>query len=317
MGKSIVELFKRIVELFKRILERKKEKREAGNKIIIIGLPNSGKTVFFFTMIIQLQKEFNLPSIKYTIRSCNRDGSNLGSEFHKTIQRGVWPVKTTTTTNEHTTFSYQIISENAFFQNIKTIDYTDYPGEVYRVALADPSTVEDHLLKEFENDAAKIMLEIVKAYGVFILVDAVELLEEKNSTFNNIVYGLSDILSNSKVKRVALIFTKTDLCPSKTKEDLIESLNNQNCDTLLQLKKVKHFESFMVSAVETEVNLKGIRVPIQNYSPGKHSKGLLEAIKWMLDLKGITIKPIPCEQCDGTGKVDQDCEDIPALEQVK
>jgi hypothetical protein len=287
MKKSV---FSEVVEWTNHLREKVIEKVIEGKNIVLVGLPNSGKTVFFITMINQLQRRLSSKECKYSIISNSRSGSNLGDRFFKTIRKGAWPDKTETGADDKAIFSYRIILEdNMVMTQLRDIDYLDYPGEAYQIAFGDHTKLSDpnnNIKETYGDDADKIKSHINDAYGVFVIIDSEKLFEEDNELFNDIVWGLSDKLSKSKVKKVALVFTKTDMCPSKEKEDLIQILNDQNPDTLNQLQRID-FESFMVSAVEAEVNLDGILVPIKDYSPEKHSKGVLEPIKWMLNLKEL------------------------------
>lgn len=254
------------------------------DKYFIIGMPQSGKTVFFVTMmqyLMLIQKQIKKIDISPVDSNSNNFVSNNINSFlssdnqwiDKTMKGGIYKYK---------------INYKRFFHNTEVVvEYFDYPGEVFIKAFH-PEIRGQYA--EFSDQANSLKNEIASSKGIFILIDSIRLYEGFDSQMSSIVFEA--IKTISRKSKVAIVFTKKDVFESYSDFNPYEKLRRMNPGIMNKLEMdIDNFETFFISSVKTELK-DGERVPPDDYCPTVNSENLLQPIKWMLELEENTLERI-------------------------
>jgi len=247
-------------------------------KYFIIGMPRAGKSVFFATMMHSFMTiQNNFSNIK--ISPMNNDSNSFISENINSYlsNNNQWIDKT----DKGETYSFEIKRKNlGIFNHKYNVEYSDYPGEAFIKAFhPDPDPKYNH----YEEQAVQLKKSIEISNGVFVIIDSIELYEGFNSEMSSIIFEV--IKTISKKSRIAFVFTKKDAFISNKSFKPFDSLKKMNPGLIakLEMNMKDKAKSFFISSVDTVIK-NGKRVPPDNYIPAKHSKDLLDPIKWILNI---------------------------------
>ena len=247
------------------VFSRGKEKKE----IILIGLPNSGKTVFFCTGMELLQRRFNKLS-NYCITYPDLATQNMVSDVIKDLRAQKWPAKTMEV--------QEACARISFENHEREIICRDHGGGAFS------KTFLSGKIDEYMGNEKEYLKDIKTASSVALIIDSAMLNEEVEDCFYDGLYNMINAIKRNKFRRFAIIFTKNDLTkltPLKA-EEKFESL----CpNTYANLKKLrKEYRFFSVSSVRC-VNEAGNFIPPRGYSPLEHSEGLDDTLCWLLEME--------------------------------
>jgi hypothetical protein len=252
-------------------------------KYVFVGPPGSGKTVYFMCAIDRLQRGMiDLHPERFALRSLNSETLKIQGGALAAMKKGKWPPKT----QEPHTLSFALSRHVGFLKGIRLatlnyqLHYHDYPGEAFEEAFGDERTKQPL----WEDAAQTLKQDLQKADGVFLVIDTPKFHDSGEEDYHLQLFRLFEYLDkNKRTKRVAVVFTKSDLfrehpdfCP--------KSLLRERCPNIWNyLQRVKS-EYFFVSAVTSPaVDSKGRITPPKEYDTTQ-SERLIDPIVWMLDL---------------------------------
>jgi GTPase SAR1 family protein len=248
--------------------------------VLVIGLPNAGKTVFFNVMLNKLQHLFNAYEGKFFVRYDNDETQNRVSDAIERLRESKWPDVETKYEISHVTIA---CTDNRGKPVEKKLAYVDYGGEV----LAGLSPAEADALSADSEAVDNLKKSVGSASKIMLVVDATMLGEkignESDKNFSRILQQLLEAVQNAnKAKKIALIFTKGDMLDEETKNNAEKLFRDRyrNVYSYLKSTQVK-FKAFLVTAVKCP----DLRTPPKDFDSAKHSEGLIEPIEWLLDIK--------------------------------
>jgi len=279
-GKKVVE------EVYDTVGEKIKEIKETllstSGSYIFIGPPESGKTVFFITMVdrlLRLQIEKDMP---YEMTFRTKETEDFITQMINEMAKSKWPLKTA----KGNIYEVDITTRNVLFMKSNGIlSFHDYGGEVFLDAFSGPEIGSE---SKFKEEAEAMKVEIKQAKGIFLVIDTVELYNNmQEEKLLNCLFYLSDFLKKERNKnmRLAVIFTKSD--------QFIEKDSLFNPESIFKEKykypnayvnfKDQNTRYFFVTAIKEPSIIDGKYMPPKNYK-STDSVNILEAAKWMLEI---------------------------------
>jgi hypothetical protein len=247
--------------------------------VLVLGLPDAGKTVFFNVMLDRLQRLSNAYNgkSKFLVQYGNETKERVSAVIGR-LRESEWPDATT----EYEISDVMIACTSISGKTVeKKLVCADYGGEVLAKAAgfspeesdtssADPKAVDN--LKKSVESASMIML----------VMDTVMLGEKPGNEAGNDNMFSRIFQDAEKVERIALIFTKGDMLDEETKNSAENFFINRYPNTISQFKSMQvKFKAFLVTAAKCP----DLRTPPKDFDSGKHSEGLIEPIEWLLDIK--------------------------------
>lgn len=270
-------------DMISTLLEYAKKLHNTEPKYVFVGPPGSGKTVYFICAIDLLQRGMiDLHPERFALRAQNSETLKIQGGALAAMKKGKWPPKT----QKSHTLSFVLSRHYEFVKWVPpvTLDYQlyyhDYPGEAFEDAFGDESTKQPL----WEDAAQTLKQDLQKADGVFLVIDTPKFHDSGEEDYHLQLFRLFEYLDkNTRTKRVAVVFTKSDLfrndhdfCPKRLLRERYPNIWNY-------LQRVKS-EYFFVSAVASAaVDSKGGITPPKDYGTTQ-SERLIDPIVWMLEL---------------------------------
>jgi len=277
-GKKVVE------EVYDTVGEKIKEIKETllstSGSYIFIGPPESGKTVFFITMVdrlLRLQIEKDMP---YEMTFRTKETEDFITQMINEMAKSKWPLKTA----KGNIYEVDITTRNVLFMKSNGIlSFHDYGGEVFLDAFSGPEIGSE---SKFKEEAEAMKVEIKQAKGIFLVIDTVKLYNNmKEEKLLNCLFYLSDFLKKERNKnmRLAVIFTKSDQFIEKDSLFNPESIFKEKYPNAYVNFKNRNTRYFFVTAIKEPIIIDGKYMPPKNYK-STDSVNILEAAKWMLEI---------------------------------
>ena len=244
--------------------------QEKGKKeIILIGLPNSGKTVFFCVGMELLQRRFNKLS-DYYITYPDLATQKMVSDVIKELRAQKWPAKTMEV--------QEVCARISFAGHEREIICKDYGGGAFS------KTFLSENIDEFIGNEKEYLKAIKSASSIALLIDSAMLCEEVDDFFYDGLHKMMSAIKDNKLKRFAIVFTKNDIA-KLTPRKAEEKFESQCPNAYAHLKKLrKEYRFFSISSVQC-VAVGGNYVPPEGYSPLDHSEGLDDLLYWLLEIE--------------------------------
>jgi signal recognition particle receptor subunit beta len=257
-----------IVRRFRKIRRKEKygDELEAAqariqSTIILIGLPNSGKTVFWNVALNKLQSQLN--ETKNTRLRLGMETNNYNSSLLATLtdeKNPRWP------SQEQETIAYDF-------------DITGKP-KIY---------IKDFPGKDFTEFNNRLKNNLKESGIIFLIIDSAQLYGKKNNTnlrdtldkFMSYLQSIDEKLKNTKI---GIVFTKNDIYNSEHIVIVPEEELKKRCQNFYSILTAGNFlhkyKFFYVSAVGTRINDDGDIVPEWN-----DNDSTLDPFLWAFELK--------------------------------
>jgi hypothetical protein len=250
--------------------------------VLIIGLPEAGKTVYVNVMIDRLRRLFNTydNTGRYTLKCLDDETEGRVGNVMAYLKNKKWPATTSGSEISKIKIAY-VNQKNKHVE--KEFIYHEYGGEVLEIATGESQSVS----VAPEEILASLKTDIETASNIMLVMDATMLGEKsgnpKNKKFARILRSLLGLIENiGKARKIALIFTKGDMLDYETRNDikkLFETLYPSAYSSFRGMET--QFEMFLVTAVKCP----DMMTPPKDFDSAKHSEGLIEPIEWLLDIK--------------------------------
>jgi len=247
-------------------------------KLLFIGPPRSGKTVFFSAMVDCLIRQSNKQGSAYT---CISDGLPSGQFVQRVIQslgKQVWP-KEGGAADANGELTYLLTHKGRLFNTQYELSCCDYAGETFNAAYGDPDTIESEV---DDDQVERLKSEVNSADIIFVIVDAVRLQDGNCPEIEDSLLGVVDVSRKLKVW-TAFVLTQKDEFEYEDHDSVIAQLIDDYPGLYATLRQMSA-EFFWVSSVIAETGADGRRVPPKKYQSEKDSIDLLAPINWALSL---------------------------------
>lgn len=183
------------------------------NKIAVLGVPSSGKTV----MLAGLGGRYERADPQgYSLVSESRETLTYVKELLGSMRKGKWPSATSPDTLQELVWSVRQRVDGES-RRIGDLTVLDFAGEVYRAAF------EEKTLDGFENEVAALREYVSGATALAVLINLSDLIArgDEDSRVTDMVWATKKILdfavetigasgSGDLNHRVALVFTQSD-----------------------------------------------------------------------------------------------------------
>ncbi|MCA9141118.1 MAG: hypothetical protein KDB00_30315, partial [Planctomycetales bacterium] len=245
-------------------------------KLLFIGPPRSGKTVFFSTMVDRLIRQAKTDGCSFT---CIPDGRHSHQFVQRVIQslgKQVWP-KEGGATDAIGELTYLLTHKGWLFNTQYVLACRDYAGETFNAAYGDPETLECDVDDE---QVERLRSEVDSADIVFVIVDAVRLQNGSCPDIEDSLFGVTDALRKKKAW-TAFVLTQKDEFEVEDYDAVIAQLIDDYPSLYATLQQM-NAEFFWVSSVVATASVDGRRVPPKKYKSEEHSIDLLAPINWAL-----------------------------------
>ena len=260
------------------------ESSENTPKIDIVGLPNSGKTVYFCVCMDLLQRIFNELgddySVIYETAKTDQIVSNVIADLKNKGKEG-WPANTQNTV-EH---GVSILCKTRKCG----LRFKDYSGEEFTRVYGNPEYLEA------PNDTNDQQKDKDGNDGVVIIIASTLLLDTSNHELSLCLFNLLKELEIKNFRgKLALVVTQGDRIKNIGDLDIEKLFMRQQPNSYARLKTLKcQYKFFIVTAVDCEIDDNGEYVPPKDYSPLHNSKNVHEPIEWLMDIE----LPMPNKEC--------------------
>lgn len=282
----LLVLFSSFIYYMQKTHEKKvREAYDQRDSVMLIGLPEAGKSVYFCVAMDLLQ------------RKCNdmQDGFSVIFEDHKTerhvrntvdvlLRNQKWPPNTPVRETHNVSIS---------IKGKKTpLTYKDFSGESFMRAFgnitspniastesAEDTTQEDQLTNELTKD-------IVSAKGIILVLDSSLIMDTVNLELSACLFNVLTLIKHSNFTgKLAIVFTKADLI-----RDIVgflpeEAFKSQQPNSYARLREIDGYRLFLVSAVRCIVNNDGVSVPPLGYTSSSGSENVLAPLCWLLGVE--------------------------------
>lgn len=245
-------------------------------KLIFVGPPRSGKTVFFSTMISHLIQRSN--EEKPQLRCYPRDtkSNQFVQSVMRTLKAQSWPIEGGAA-EANGALSFDLAHLGRFYNTNYILSCFDYAGESFQAAFGAADRTESDIDHE---QVERLRKEVEEADIVFVVVDAVRLLERCCPEIEDSLFGLAKTL-REKSKKTGFVLTQRDEFEGREFEAQ-EKLKEYYASTYSQLRKI-NTAFFWIASVRAVTDSDGNRVPPKNYNTTM-SIDLLKPIQWALGL---------------------------------
>ena len=281
---------------FRYFFSRSREK-----EILMLGLPNSGKTVFFCVGMELLQRSFNNLGKDYSVTYKDHDTQTMVSGVMKRLRAQEWPSAT------DPEFTLDASARITYGGKVREIICRDFSGENFKDTfkgdfLLSGNKTLDEISEYLEKNNAvstpgiieKYLKDVKSASSIALIIDSAMLYEDTDDDlYIELFHLMRFIKAGNKLKRLALIFTKNDVA-KKTPAQVKTEFESRwpNVYALLKEMKMDH-EFFPASAVRCVVNKEAESdapyIPPKGYSPLGNSQDIEDPLYWLLEMK----KPTP------------------------
>jgi len=256
--------------------------KRAQPAVIVIGLPEAGKTVCFNVMIDRLRRLFNADDNtgRYTVKCLGDETEERVSDVMTELKKRKWPEATSGFETSQINIAY-VNKKNGHVA--KELICQDYGGEVLESATGESpgeSAAPEEAVESLKAD-------IKTASNIMLVMDSTMLGEksgnEKNKKFVRILRRLLSLIENAgKARKIALIFTKGDMLDDETRNDVKKLFEEQYPGAYSSFRGMgAQFEIFLVTAVKCP----DMMAPPKDFDSRIHSEGLIEPIEWLWDIE--------------------------------
>lgn len=256
--------------------------KRKNRKLLFIGPPRSGKTVFFSTMIDRLGRLTHDPSSGIECVAKGRHSEKFVRSVIKSLRKQVWP-KEGGAVEADETFTYSLTHKGRFYDTKYLLSCRDYAGETFNAAFGNPDTVDSDADTE---QVKQLKSEVEEADIVFLIADAVRLHGGDCAEMEDSLFGVAEVLQQQGTC-TAFVLTQKDefeeYFSAEDRAEIIESLVDEYSGLYAMLKEMKT-EFFWVSSVVATTDSDGRRVPPVKYKSKEHSIDLLAPINWAFSL---------------------------------
>ena len=266
-------------------LKKRKQRRGdvahpgSDGRINIVGLPNSGKTIYFCVCMDLLQNWFNRfddsRSITYESPRTNRMITDVISDLRDNRS---WA----SNTQENTRHIVSIMYDN----KIREIYFMDYSGEsflqMYKDVKQEPA--------EGVSDADSAKTSDTADGDIIFIIDSTSLREKKKQELSDCLFNFFKELEELKFHgKLAVVVTQGDRIRDIGNESIEELFKEQQSNSYARLKKLRgklrcEYKFFLVTAVDCEIDEKGNYIPPLGYSPKDHSKDVCAPLLWLMGI---------------------------------
>lgn len=260
------------------------------SRVIIIGLPSSGKTVFFCTGMDALQRRFNeLEGWGSVIYEDPETEEFVTTVVNSELRNQKWPESTGAARenrvsirckNKKMTLLYREYGGEAFLEAFKWTDSKGADRDIFDAALSQE--------KKATGKALKVeLLEDVKAASDIVLVlDSSMILNTVDRDLSVCLFNLLTTIRGSGFSgRIAVVFTKGDILGDLKTFSFEDAFKRQQPNSYARLREMGRYKMFIVSPVKCDVSDEdGRYVPPQGYSSLKDSENILAPFCWLLGL---------------------------------
>jgi hypothetical protein len=249
--------------------------------VLVLGLPEAGKTVCFNVMIDRLRRLFNADDTtgRYTVKCLDDETEERISDVITKLKKGKWPETTSGFETSQINIAY-VNKKNSYVE--KELICQDYGGEVLESATGESGETAAPV-----ETAESFKADIETASNIILVMDSTMLGEksgnEKNKKFVRILRRLLSMLGDTgKARKIALIFAKGDMLDDETRNDVRKLFEEQYPGAYSSFRGMgAQFKMFLVIAVKCP----DMMTPPKDFDPRIHSEGLIEPIEWLLDIK--------------------------------
>ncbi len=259
---------------------------------LFLGLPKSGKTTYFSLMVRHLQDAANrMSNLNFKFQPTvvvDEDGKphfeEITSEFVddccERMGKQRWPLKTV---DFSLSYSFKLEVKSWLIKRKAVIDYYDYAGEAFEIAFhgRDRKKASEEKFKDFENAAKDMLNRITDAKGIFLILDADAIFNERQAYTSTMKKTITDLFRsitrlNPNVK-LAVIFNKLELFGEDI-PDFPAFLRKKYGNLYAHLPdKSKFFDVYTVGEITTDEN--GNILPPKKIKP----RNILDPVRWMID----------------------------------
>lgn len=247
-------------------------KSENTKRVNIVGLPNSGKTVYFCVCMDLLQRIFNELgndySVIYETAKTDQIVSNVIADLRDKGGEG-WPANTQNPI-EH---CVSILSNTRKCE----LCFKDYSGEEFTRIYGDPE-----YLGALNDDVD----QTEGSDGVIIIIASTLLLDKSSQELSLCLFNLLKELEIKNFRgKLALVVTQGDRVKNIADLEIEKLFMRQQPNSYARLKTLKcEYKFFLVTAVDCEIDDNGEYVPPKDYSPLHNSKNVCAPIEWLMDI---------------------------------
>lgn len=272
--------------------------------VLLIGLPNSGKTVFFSVGMDMLQRIFNeLPRGHAVIFEDAQTDQTVRETIAEVLRRQKWPAITLGHKEHRVAIKCGDKSLN--------LTYTDYSGEAFLGAF-NPEKAPGAFGEEEENqfpgvieaeDVKNQLREDIKKSGdILLVIDASMILDAVHRELSVCLFNLLRFIEEFSFSgRLAMVVTKGDLARGIENFSVEQAFKEQQPNSFAFLRERENFRIFLVSAVNCEIDSEGNHVPPKGYSSVRNSTDMLDPFSWLLGLseeETAKIEEVARKLCD-------------------
>ena len=260
-------------------MESKKESKH--ENYLLLGVPKAGKTTYFCSMAVHMQKLANTtPGLKF--RYCDNHTSRFIDECMQKLKSQEWPDKTQHKSDKDYSFQLEyekrILGIHIYTDTIDII-YHDYPGEAFTAAFS-----EIPCSGIFAADAEDLKKKIEIAKGIFLLLDAKEMFNENN--IREMSESLTKMFKHirthkSHQPKLAIIFNKAELFTNFQHDDFCRMFKDNYGNSFAWLPpEYKFFTVYPLGSCS--INDQGESIPPEEITP----KNVLWPVQWMIKYTG-------------------------------
>jgi GTPase SAR1 family protein len=258
--------------------------KRAQQAVLMIGLPEAGKTVYLNVMIDRLRRLFNAydNTGRYAVKCLDDETEGRIGNVIAYLKNRKWPKRTWQAITSGSEISQikiaYVNNKNKYVE--KELICQDYGGEVLESATGE-SSAESAAPKEAVES---LNASIETASNIMLVMDSTMLGEKSgDKKFDRILRRLLTQIENAgKTSKIALIFTKGDMLDNETRNDVEKLFEEHYPSAYSSFRSMGvQFKIFLVAAVKCP----DLRTPPKDFDSAKHSEGLIEPIEWLLDIQ--------------------------------
>lgn len=275
---------------------------------LFLGMPESGKTVFFTMLCNILQRKGNEDSrfiFEYIPRKNDCAGSNSTYQYINSnlncIKEQKWPHKTATDDKTLEVAQNPYICELSIarrflcipWKNSYSLCYIDYPGEAFQSAFC-PNGEYEGVTDKIKNFGYLLRNTVNMSKGVFLIIDVQiftnlnanekAFIEERLSSF------FLHVRKNNPSLRVAIVFNKMELCGFSNQEEEVQNqFQNQFSNAYAAMKQLQNKKMFFVYPFgQVETDSKGNTIPPKQPYAERNIESVAE---WIFNIKSGSLTP--------------------------
>lgn len=235
-------------------------------------------------MVRELQKKLH-SSNKFSLKIDDRKTADFIDECQERLKEQRWVDKTGFRDGENAySYIFQIIEKGLlWWDTTYSIDYRDYPGEVFTAAFSRPGA-QSQTSAGTQKMANQLKGKIENCEGIFLLMDAEDWFNGQKSFRMNQIYILEELFKfineNNPSLKLALLFNKMELLPKNSEQTLQQIFRNDYPNAYsLRPKNTKDFFIYPLGGIK--ITEKGKVIPPETIRP----QNIFDPIRWILELE--------------------------------